>query len=69
MEKFTVAVAQMRTVSNKQVNYEKAEALIGLCPFGAISYENGKPVKVETIVVSHQHTPDMPQEWLEEQVR
>ena len=28
MEKFTVAVAQMRTVSNKQVNYEKAEALI-----------------------------------------
>ena len=35
----------------------------------SISYENGKPVKVETIVVSHQHTPDMPQEWLEEQVR
>lgn len=28
MEKFTVAVAQMCTVSNKQVNYEKAEALI-----------------------------------------
>ncbi|MBR7119767.1 MAG: methionine adenosyltransferase [Lentisphaeria bacterium] len=35
----------------------------------SISYENGKPVSVETIVVSHQHTPDMPQEWLEEQVR
>ncbi|MBQ4315276.1 MAG: methionine adenosyltransferase [Lentisphaeria bacterium] len=35
----------------------------------SISYENGKPVRVETIVVSHQHTPDMPQEWLEEQVR
>ena len=35
----------------------------------SIRYENGKPVKVETVVVSHQHTPDMPQEWLEEQVR
>ena len=35
----------------------------------SILYENGKPVKVETIVLSHQHTPDMPQEWLEEQVR
>ena len=35
----------------------------------SISYDNGKPVKVETIVVSHQHTPDMPQEWLEEQVK
>ena len=28
MNKFTVAVAQMCTVSNKQVNYEKAEAFI-----------------------------------------
>ena len=35
----------------------------------SIRYENGKPVAVETIVLSHQHTPDMPQEWLEEQVR
>ncbi len=25
----------------------------------SMSYENGKPVRVETIVVSHQHTPDM----------
>ena len=25
----------------------------------SIRYENGKPVSVETIVVSHQHTPDM----------
>ena len=35
----------------------------------SISYENGKPVKVETVVVSHQHTPDMPQEWLEAEVK
>ena len=35
----------------------------------SITYENGKPVRVETIVVSHQHTPDMPQEWLEDEVR
>ena len=35
----------------------------------SIRYENGKPVAVETIVVSHQHTPDMPQEWLESLVR
>jgi len=25
----------------------------------SIAYENGKPVAVETVVVSHQHTPDM----------
>ena len=35
----------------------------------SIRYEEGKPVEVETIVVSHQHTPDMPQEWLESLVR
>ena len=35
----------------------------------SIRYRDGKPVAVETVVVSHQHTPDMPQEWLEELVR
>ena len=30
----------------------------------SIRYEAGVPVAVETIVVSHQHTPDMPIEWL-----
>ena len=35
----------------------------------SIRYRDGKPVAVETIVVSHQHAPDMPQEWLEELVR
>ncbi len=35
----------------------------------SIRYENGKPVSVESIVVSHQHTPDMPKAWLENMVR
>ena len=35
----------------------------------SIRYVAGKPVAVETVVVSHQHTPDMPQQWLEDEVR
>ncbi len=35
----------------------------------SIRYRNGRPEKVESIVVSHQHTPDMKVEWLEELVR
>ena len=35
----------------------------------SIRYRDGRPVKVETVVVSHQHTPDMPMEWLEKLVR
>ena len=31
----------------------------------SIRYRDGKPVAVESIVLSHQHTPDMPIEWLE----
>ena len=31
----------------------------------SIRYRNGKPQKVETIVLSHQHTPDMEIGWLE----
>lgn len=34
-----------------------------------MSYHNGKPQKVTTIVVSHQHTPDMPAGALEKLVR
>ena len=35
----------------------------------SIRYKDGKPVAVETIVLSHQHTPDMPTEWLNDLVR
>ena len=35
----------------------------------SIRYRDGRPVAVETVVVSHQHTPDMPAEWLEALVR
>ena len=35
----------------------------------SIRYRDGRPVKVETIVVSHQHTPDMKMEWLDALVR
>ena len=31
----------------------------------SIRYRDGKPVAVETVVVSHQHTPDMPECYLE----
>jgi S-adenosylmethionine synthetase len=32
-------------------------------------YEDGQPVRVETVVVSHQHSQDMPNKWLEDAVR
>ena len=35
----------------------------------SIRYIDGKPVAVESIVVSHQHAPEMPQEYLENLVR
>ena len=35
----------------------------------SIRYRDGRPVKVETVVVSHQHTPDMKMEWLDALVR
>lgn len=35
----------------------------------SIRYKNGKPCNVTTIIVSHQHTPDMQQEQLEKLVR
>ena len=35
----------------------------------SIRYIGGKPVALESVVVSHQHTPDMPKSWLEAKVR
>ena len=35
----------------------------------SIRYREGRPVAVESIVLSHQHTPDMPVEWLESLTR
>ncbi len=32
-------------------------------------YDNGRPIRVETVVLSHQHTLDMPEKWLPEMVR
>ena len=31
------------------VTAEKAQALVPLCPFGAISYENGKLTLIDTV--------------------
>ena len=31
----------------------------------SIRYRDGRPVRVETVVLSHQHTPDMDVKWLE----
>ena len=57
--------ARLRKTEPEKYRYLRPDAKSQV----SISYDNGKPVKVETIVVSHQHTPDMPQEWLEEQVK
>ncbi|MCQ2380406.1 MAG: methionine adenosyltransferase [Victivallaceae bacterium] len=35
----------------------------------SVRYRDGRPVAVETIVLSHQHSPEIPAGWLEEQVR
>ncbi|MCI5778546.1 MAG: methionine adenosyltransferase [Lentisphaeria bacterium] len=35
----------------------------------SIRYIDGRPAAVESVVVSHQHTPEMPKAWLEAQVR
>ncbi|MDD3153407.1 MAG: methionine adenosyltransferase [Victivallaceae bacterium] len=35
----------------------------------SIRYSNGKPVAVTSVVLSHQHTHDMPREWLEAETR
>ncbi len=35
----------------------------------SIRYKDGRPAAVETVVVSHQHTPDMEPSWLENLVR
>jgi len=35
----------------------------------SIRYQNGKPVAVTAVVVSHQHTPDMDRKWLETLVK
>ena len=34
-----------------------------------VEYENGKPVRVDTVVVSSQHDPDVPMEKLREEIR
>ena len=35
----------------------------------SIRYQNGRPAAVETVVVSHQHTPDMDINWLRDLVK
>ena len=34
-----------------------------------VEYENGKPARVDTVVVSYQHDPDVPMEKLREEIR
>ncbi|MDR2703311.1 MAG: methionine adenosyltransferase [Cellulomonadaceae bacterium] len=58
---------------SERLTYARKELLIpGLRPDGktqvTVAYEGGKPVAVETIVVSAQHDPDKEQDWLHNQI-
>ena len=35
----------------------------------SVRYENGRPTRLETVVISHQHTDEMKREWLDELTR
>jgi S-adenosylmethionine synthetase len=58
-------LARLRKSSPKKYPFLRPDAKSQV----SIRYKGGKPVAVETIVVSHQHTPDMKIEELEELVR
>ncbi|MFA5205526.1 MAG: methionine adenosyltransferase [Lentisphaeria bacterium] len=53
-------LAELRKTQPKKYKYLKPDAKSQV----SFLYEQGKPVKVTTVVVSHQHTADMPDGWL-----
>ena len=63
--KIVEAFARLRKSEAEASRYLRPDAKSQV----SIRYREGKPVAVETIVVSHQHSADMPQEWLEAAVR
>ncbi len=57
--------ARLRKADPEKYRYLRPDAKSQV----SVRYKEGKPVAVETVVVSHQHTPNMPEAWLEELVR
>ncbi|HBC86673.1 MAG TPA: methionine adenosyltransferase [Lentisphaeria bacterium] len=63
--KIVEELARLRKTDPKKYRFLRPDAKSQV----SIKYKGGKPVRVETIVVSHQHTPDMSRSWLEGVVR
>ena len=57
--------ARLRKSDHEKYRYLRPDAKSQV----SIRYRDGRPVAVESIVLSHQHTPDMPIEWLESLTR
>ncbi|MBO5821657.1 MAG: methionine adenosyltransferase, partial [Lentisphaeria bacterium] len=63
--KIVEELARLRKSDHKKYRYLRPDAKSQV----SIRYENGVPAAVQTVVVSHQHTPDMPIEWLQALVK
>jgi len=61
LEKF----AEIRRTTTEGKKYLRPDAKSQV----SFRYDHGKPIRVEAVVVSHQHSEDMPREWLEKTVR
>ncbi len=57
--------ARLRKSGDPRYNYLRPDAKTQV----SIFYENGVPRRVDTVVLSHQHRPDMPPEFLESLAR
>ncbi len=58
--KIVERLAELRKAQPKKYKYLKPDAKSQV----TFLYVDGKPVEVQTVVVSHQHTDDMPDGWL-----
>ena len=63
--KIVEELARLRKSDHKKYRYLRPDAKSQV----SIRYENGVPAAVQTVVVSHQHTPDMVREELEALVK
>ncbi len=63
--KIVSELARLRKSDPEKYRYLRPDAKSQV----SIRYRDGKPVGVETVVLSHQHTSDLPADWLESLVR
>ena len=63
--KIVAELARLRKTEPEKYRFLRPDAKSQV----SIRYRDGRPEKVETVVVSHQHTPDMDIKWLESLVR